>query len=289
MDIQSLSICVPSGCPNKCKFCCARMKADTYVDQIEENMRFRELYKKDFKRRLEFCRDNGCHVVVLTGDGEPMMNIHFLNDFSEWNESISSPFKRIELQTSGVTLDDKRLRWLRNTIGVSTISVSLSNVWSNEGNQEYNGTPEQLKVDIEKLCSEIKRYDFNLRLSLNMTDAYNGRTPIELFDRCHALSANQVTLRVLYESGGDTPQDEWIRVHKASAEVLKELEGFILSSGRKLEILSFGAQKWSVGGISVVLDNDCMSTAAKETLRYAVLRPNCRLYSKWDDEGSLVF
>lgn len=41
--------------------------------------------------------------------------------------------------------------------------------------------------------------------------------------------------------------------------------------------------------MSTVLDEDCMSEEAKESVKYLILRPNCKLYSKWDDKGSLVF
>jgi sulfatase maturation enzyme AslB (radical SAM superfamily) len=289
MDMQSLSICVPAGCPNKCKFCCAAMQRGKYSDQIEKNRRFRDLYKKDFKRRLQFCRDNGCNVVVLTGDGEPLMNIPFLDNFAEWNEGIERPFRWVELQTSGVTLDDEKLRYLRNTVGVSTISLSLSDMFDSGRNQDYNGTPANLKVDIDKVCSEVKRYDFNLRLSLNMTDAYNDKTPEALFARLKALGANQVTFRVLYVSGTACEQDVWINQHRVNPTVIEAINGYINRVGRELEVLSFGATRWSVEGISTVLDGDCMSGTPKQTLRYAILRPDCKLYSKWDDEGSLIF
>jgi sulfatase maturation enzyme AslB (radical SAM superfamily) len=265
------------------------MRNDNYANQIEKNQRFRDLYKRDFKRRLEFCRDNGCNTVVLTGDGEPMMNTRFLEQFSEWNESIRNPFQWIELQTSGVTIDDEKLRFLRNTVNISTISVSLSNVFSSEGNQIYNGTPEAMKVDIDKLCSEIKRYDFNLRLSLNLTDVYNAFTVESVFLRLLQLKANQVTFRVLYPGEDDTPETKWIAEHAASKRFIEDCEQFVKTNGRELEILSFGAIRYSVRGISVVMDNDCMSRQVKNTLRYMVLRPNCKLYSKWDDEGSLIF
>jgi len=47
--------------------------------------------------------------------------------------------------------------------------------------------------------------------------------------------------------------------------------------------------KYSVDGMSTVLDEDCMNTEAKEELKYVILRPNCKLYSKWDDTASLIF
>ena len=27
----------------------------------------------------------------------------------------------------------------------------------------------------------------------------------------------------------------------------------------------------------------------KDAVKYLILRPNCKLYSKWDDKGSLIF
>jgi hypothetical protein len=41
--------------------------------------------------------------------------------------------------------------------------------------------------------------------------------------------------------------------------------------------------------MSVVVDDDCMSTEVKEDVKYLILQPNCKLYTKWDDEGSLLF
>src|SRR5574343_501109 len=134
MNVQSLSIVVPGGCPNKCKFCVARMHQSPYQDHIERNLRFRRLYQEDYMERLAFARDNGCNTAILTGDGEPIYNVDFLNDFAQWNARIPSPFRWIEVQTSGVGLNEEKLRWLRDTIRVSTVSLSLSSAFSNNVN-----------------------------------------------------------------------------------------------------------------------------------------------------------
>ena len=46
-----------------------------------------------------------------------------------------------------------------------------------------------------------------------------------------------------------------------------------------------------INGMSVVFDDDCMGKNPKNdnTLKYLILRPNCKLYSSWDDPASLVF
>jgi hypothetical protein len=298
IEVQSLSVCVPGGCPNACKFCVSQMHTSPYVNQIEKNLRFRDLYEKDYLRRLHFARDNGCNTVILTGDGEPLLNRSFLKDFAHWNNAISSPFRWVELQTSGVTLDDEALRFLRNTVGISTISLSLSDLFSDDSNQAMNGTPDKLKVCLVHLCSEIKKYDFNLRLSLNMTDVYekrflgasNDSICQEILNRANQFGADQVTFRRLYVSGNPIiEQNKWIAAHAASDNLLIGINMYIRAEGRALETLPFGAVRYSVDGLSVVMDGDCMSTEVKPTMKYLVLRPNCKLYTKWDDTGSLLF
>jgi sulfatase maturation enzyme AslB (radical SAM superfamily) len=290
MVIQSLSVAVPAPCPNACGFCVSRMHSEDYPDQIEKNKPFRDLYKRDYADRLAFARDNGCNSLIFTGSGEPLCNQRFMEEVADLNQAQGKPFRILELQTSGVGLDEEALRWLRNTIRVCIVSLSLSSVWSSERNREYNATPEKLAVDIDGLCALVKRYDFTLRLSLNMTDEYDGSEPRDIFVRAKALGADQLTFRKLYSSGKDTEQDEWIARHGMREDRWARIDGFIRERGRRLERLPFGAWRYSVDAISTVVDDDCMSTAMdKDEIKYLVLRPNCKLYSKWDDTGSLLF
>lgn len=292
--IQSLSIVVPGGCPNNCKFCVSHMHSEDYENQIEKNKRFRHLYKEDYFKRLSFARDNGCNSAVITGNGEPLANQNFIEFFAEQNSRLDKPFRKIELQTSGVFIDEGVLRWLRNTVGVSTISVSVSDLFDDHHNVEIMGTPAGLRYTLDSLCKLIKVYDFNLRLSLNISDWVNKFSIKEVFQKLNDLCVDQVTFRKLYISGNDTPEDEWIDSHKPNAncpwEYWEALKGFTISKGKPLERLPFGAMKYSVNGISTVVDTDCMATSeGSETLKYLILRENCKLYSRWDDKGSLIF
>lgn len=292
MIIQSLSVDVPAGCTNECSFCVARMHREDYTNQIEKNRRFTDLYVHDYKKRLMFARDNGCNTVMLTGNGEPLLNQTFLEKFAYWNEALPSPFRWIEIQTSGTLLNDEYLRFLRNTVGVSTISLSLSSIFSSEDNAKYNRTRKGLEVDIDYVCGEIKRYDFNLRLSLNMTDIYNDKPVKEIFKRAEDLRADQITFRELYESphSPDSKENIWIREHGCDISKFIEIEKYVQQNGTPLEILPFGATKYSIDSFGVVLDVDCMSTEVKhDTVKYLILRPNAKLYSKWDDKNSLIF
>lgn len=290
MVIQSLSVVVPAKrCINHCEFCVACMRDEPYIDQLDDNNRFYELYISDYKKRLEFARDNGCNTVMLTGNCEPQQNREFLKTFGLLNQSLSKPFRWISMQTTGTLLDAAYLRFLRNHVGVSTISVSLASL-DNDANAAI--THMARPVDIAFLCSEIKRYDFNLRLSINLTKEIENSWPDirGLLNYCHVgLGADQITFRVLYSSGLDTPQDKWIAENAASPEYVAKIKAFITENGTVLGRLVFGAVKYGIFGMSTVIDDDCMSQTPKEEYKYLILRPNCKLYSRWDDPASLIF
>lgn len=289
MKIQSLSIVVPAvKCWNDCKFCVSKMHADDYPNMMDSNLPFYDLYESDYIKRLEFARDNGCNVVMLTGNADPQQNRSFLQKFGTMNNNLSKPFRHIEMQTSGVGLDAPYLRFLRNHVGVNTIALSVSS-FDDGINQEICGMPKNLWFRLEELCKLIKTYDFNLRICVNMTDGFGGETPDDIFTRCAKYKADQVTFRVLYTSGNNTKQDKWINEHKMSEYHQNLIKQYIVERGIQLERLEYGAIRYSVNGMSVVLDDDCMSKEVKENVKYLILRPNCKLYSKWDDSASLIF
>lgn len=120
MKIQSLSVVVPNNkCINNCKFCVSKMHANDVKDQLNENLPFFDLYMNDYIKRLEFARDNGCNTVMLTGNSEPQQNRKFLSYFGMFMKMMNRPFRWVEMQTTGVLLDDPYLRFLRNHVGVN--------------------------------------------------------------------------------------------------------------------------------------------------------------------------
>lgn len=298
MEIQSLSVVVPNKkCMNDCQFCVSKMHCDNYKNQMDDNLPFFDLYMNDYLKRLEFARHNGCNTVMITGNSEPQQNRKFLTYFGMFMRMMRDPFQWIEMQTTGAGIDQNYLRFLRNHVGVNLISLSVSslNVAENAG---IIRCPEFKVPVLNELASEIKRYDFALRFSLNLTSAFDrdAENPGRLFeDLKECFCADQVTLRVLYSSGNGTPQDRWIAENAASEKTVRALENYVLSHGRLLRTLPYGARKYSLHGMSVVIDTDCMAkdTAKRELERenykYLILQPDCKLYSQWDDPASLIF
>lgn len=296
MKAQSLSVVVPNQrCINNCAFCVSKMSADTYKNQMDDNLPFFDLYVKDYLKRLEFAQRNGCNTIMLTGDSEPQQNRKFLTYFGLFMQMMRNPFDWIEMQTTGALLDQNYLRFLRNHVGVNVISLSVSS-FDNEKNMEIIGCPDGVEINLPELCSEIKRYDFTLRLSLNLSSAFNIYSPKRLFEKCKVLGADQVTLRVLYADSDETEQGKWVKEHAMSPQRVQQIAEYVMENGKPLVRLPYGALKMSLHGLSVVLDDDCMGKRdctktgdIEENYKYLILRPDCKLYSAWDDPASLIF
>ena len=297
MNIQSLSIVVPTNnsCVNKCKFCVSRTHTNPYEDKISKIVKMS--YNgvplaglpeyNDYYNRLQYARDNGCNVVVLTGTGEPVQNRNFLDFFYSVNSKLQTPFKSIEVQTTGVLLDDEYLIHLRDN-GVTTISFSISNIFDNERNIELIGCAEKLKFNVFEVIKLVKKYGFNLRLSLNLVNDYDNLTVASVIERCKELGADQVTFRKLYKSKLNNDIDNWIG-ENASVDFYDRLTIMVKKYGDFLGYLPFGPKIYNVEEMSMVIDDDCMSQQNHDTYKYLILRENSKLYFRWETKSSLVF
>lgn len=293
MKIQSLNIAVPvAGCPNNCKFCVAKQHKTDYQNYIEKPPSGLELfYRKEYMNRMEFVRDNGCNTARLTSNGEVMLNKKFLIEFADMNSKLKRPFRNIELQSSGFNLVSN-LKWLRREIGVNTIGLSI-NSFGDIANWKIQGEPNDL-LYLKVLCEEIKEVDLILRLSLNMSGMFGMTNYKDIIDKSKEYGADQITFRRLY-SEGVGPEAVWVKRHESIDKhfVVEKwwigLDNYIRENGRALQMLPFGAIKFDVQEMSVVVDENCMMKEITEDLKYLILRPDCKLYSHWDTKGSLVF
>lgn len=288
MIIQSLSVVVPNpSCINHCKFCVSRQHCDRFPNLIDEKEPLFDLHFNDYIKRLEFARHNGCNTVMLTGSSEPQQNRKFLAYFGMMMKIMNDPFQWIEMQTTGVLLDEDYLRFLRNHVGVNLISISLSSFYMMT-NAEIIGMPRGHGIILADLCQKIKDMGFTLRLSINLTDVFDVTDPRLLFKTARSYGANQITIREMYDDGDDSPESTWVREHRISADPYRK---YIQEHGKRLGVLPYGYIKYSVDGITTVIDGDCMSKEEKntETYKYLILQPDCKLYSQWDDKASIIF
>lgn len=290
MQIQSLSIDVPvKKCVNDCPFCVVQLHPTGYENRIMDP-NTTVLVEHDYIARLQFARDNGCNTVMFTGEGEPLQSREFLNDFMGWNELLNTPFRWIELQTTGVMLTDKTLDWLRKKIGVTTISLSVADLFDNDNNLDTIFVPNALRFDLTTLAQQIVKKGFILRFSLNLLKSLERRSPANVIARMAAMGAQQVTFRVMYKTPYmSQPQYQWIANNEVSDDWVSQLISYIRATGVPLERLPYGPMRYALHDMSCVVDDDCMATDSKEELKYLILRPDCHLYSKWDQKASLIF
>jgi len=288
MRIQSLSIDVPGKkCVNNCKFCVSKMHESEYENMMSDKNLYYDLYKSDFINRLSFARDNGCNTVMLTGDLEPLQNRPFLTKFGDFNQTLPNPFKVIEIQTTGNLLTADYLYFLRHHVGVTTISLSVSDIWDYQNNADIIGCE---FFNLEALCGLIKKYRFNLRLSLNMTNIMvHGNDIRGILTMCETMGADQVTFRKMYSWSNTTPEGKWIEDHALTDTFWKTLNEAIQMYGKEMDKLEYGRIKYDVDGMGIVIDDDCMSQESGDVAKYLILRPDCKLYSKWDTKASLIF
>lgn len=302
MSIQSLSIVVPGNkCINNCRFCVSRTHQDiVYENKLDESIKISEeksSFKYNFssppelryRKALRYAKDLGCTTAMLTGECEPQQNMPFLRRFLSINSSLmNNLFNNIEIQTTGRGLDKEKIFDLAER-GINTFSISVSS-FDDEENNRIIGIEDNKKIKLVELCQNIKDAGCLLRMSLNLNKAfYHIQDTAGLLRTCKQVyGADQVTLRKLYKSGKDCEQDKWIESH---CNIYKDDDYFqyIKMNGTLLETLPYGMAKYSLEGVGTVADSDCMAKNNNDEIRYLILRPDCHLYTRWDDPASIIF
>ena len=122
-----------------------------------------------------------------------------------------------------------------------------------------------------------------------MVIRYDYYTPDNILARLKKLGPNQVTFRKLYYSNEITPQNLWVKNNACKRSTIENINSLITKKGVQLYKLPFGSTVYSLEGMSIVLDNDCMNKQNVDSLKYIILRENGKLYCRWDDPGSLIF
>lgn len=294
MNIQSLSIVVPNkACINHCASCPSRMHDNNYPILFDERRSDFDLYLKDYIKRLEFARDNGCNTLMLTGTSEPQQNRRFLVLFGMMMQMMENPFRSIEMQCTGALLDEAYIGFLRRHVGLTLMALSVFAL-DDDANMKIINPPNNVDINVLDAAGMVKNSGMSLRMCLNMTDYFNrfAEVPEQLFYLMkEKYGADQLTFRVLYAADDDRPENEWVRKNAAHSNTIKAIREYVKENGEPLGRLPYGAVKYGIDGMSVVIDDDSMGKEPEkpDSYKYLILRPDCRLYSSWDNKGSLVF
>ncbi len=236
--------------------------------------------------RMRFVRECGCNTLMITGTAEPQQNMPFIYELLRENAKLPQPFYNIELQTTGSNIDEGMIEQLAK-LGLTTISFSISS-FDLDRNRAIVHCPTIMPFNYYEVNKWAKKYNLITRASINLTDEFKEYAATEYFDWAIQNDFDQITFRVIY-ANGNSEQAQWCHNHSFPSEKYDLIVHYIKNHGVPIMKLPFGRIKYSVRGISTVVDDDCMAKDSLEDMKYAILRPNCHLYSRWDDKGSLIF
>ena len=285
MNIQSLSIVVPTGyCWNDCAFCVSKMHHEEYGKSILQNGK---PIPQAYLDRMQFVRDEGCNSMILTGTAEPQQNLNFIYQLLAYNRLLRKPFYNITIQTTASGLTIKDIQELAEA-GVTTFALSMSS-FNELAHWEITNTPKNKQIlSFGNLFNAVKNNNMNLRVCFNLTDEFINVIPSYFFDWAEECGVDQVTFRKIY-ADGNNEKAKWVKQHEFPLNNFYDIAKYIKTNGTPISRLPYGFIQYSVKGISTVIDDNCMSKDNIDEIKYAILRPNGHLYSRWDDTGSLIF
>ena len=272
--IGSLQITVPAGCMNNCSFCIYKQHGSKFVDLYLED---KERWCVEIEKRLRYVAER-VDAVMITGQGEPILNLQYIQQVTALLEKVSPNLTHIELQTSGVGLTSEKLDELFAT-GIRVISLSVPAL-EKDAIIEIMQVPTSYNYDPFELVKLIKSVGFTLRLSVAMTSWFDDFTIDEVMHKLQVEWApDQVSFKKLYGAEGLSSKKYDTFVHEFKED----------PKNKKLEQLAIGVWKYDSNGIAVVWNDDCMVQYNQEKPRYLILQSDGKLYTRWDSKASLIF
>ena len=277
MKAQSLSICIPTDgkCNKNCPYCISKMTGNT-----RENEAFMSIRSDIVK---SFAKRNGINSVILTGKGEPLLNmdsvIRWLRVFEEYPT---------EVQTNGLTLDeDTRLKL--GCEGANTIAISID--WE----AQFNLHKETFR-DFSKM-GLITRATVCLT---NEKDFPRVNTLGEFIKAAKSHYIRQLSFReVTIPNFGcvDTPKSkkaqEWIREYidrgfynRINLEILERIQS---RTAYVIRSLPYGAKVVDIDGISVTAFPYCIQDTSEDNIRSLIFRADGHLYTSWNSDAGILF
>lgn len=279
LNVRSLSIVVPTKqCVNSCKFCVSKLHPHDYPDLSRE-----DTFEEKYFNILERLSTAGAHIAILTGEGEPLQNKRFLEIFGRLNKQLKEPLY-IELQSSGVMLSDENLKFLKETVGANLISLSVTDLMNDKNNMNIIGVHPKLSFNLADISKRIKAAGLMLRYSLNLIKVYDNYDLEDMFDHMKSNGIDQVTFRILF-SEGECEIDKWIKQNSVSKEFINKMYDYVKNNGK---ILGTMPTRYSVKGMSVCIDDDCMGRKEIQQMRYLIIRPDGNIYTKWDSTEKFI-
>ncbi len=276
MNTRRLFVAVPAGNSGNCGRGPDSFRAPgNYENRLECDARLKHLLRDDYAARLEYAREHGFDTLVYTGDCDPLSNPGFMENVESWNSELARPFRRIELETTIESLDEKTLLWLRNRVSVSTVSLFIPHPGPNSS---FLDIPQEIAQDPETFRVRMESLGLNLKLTVRLTILYEIVNLEALFASFASVGARIVELKKPFGI------DDRI---SCPPETIERIGNYVFEHGTPAKHRSECVPEYYLGDMRVSVDTDSDSRARRREI--LVLGPDARLYTEWGVKASLLF
>jgi pyruvate-formate lyase-activating enzyme len=274
MKANNLTISIPNmGCDKNCKYCVSKC-----TGSVETNC---TLMYRNIDKVLNLARMSQVSSVMLTGKGEPFLNLGDVYDFTRRFKEFP-----LEIQTNGIWLNKNRGRISELAeLGMNVIAVSVD-------------AGDMVLLDLSHAIHEAGML---LRVTFNVTnkEALLPRTSFQdLLNAARDLwGADQLTLRniVVPNYTKHTLQSRWIKNKKnvdprlyqcLQAELIKMCQ----KKGHHIRSLPYGAEVYDLQGVAVSYSDYCIQDGNNtEDIRSLILQDDGHVYTSWASKASILF
>jgi len=277
MKANNLTISVPyMGCDKNCPYCVSKC-----TGSLEANS---SAMLRNFPKVLSLARMSQVSSVLITGKGEPCLNIGSVLDWTHKFKEFP-----VELQTNGIWLSkNPDMVAELSSNGMNVIALSI----------------DTLRTDQSKLAKAIHDAGMLLRICFNVTNdkhlrRANQKGVIVPFDDIFYLArmwgADQLTLRKIVAPNykKETDQSKWIK-ENCNTDVYNRLQTRMMlmceEQGHFLRRLPYGAEVWDLHGTAVSYSNYCIQDNNNtEDIRSLIFQEDGHVYTSWNSEASKLF
>ena len=268
MIANNLTISIQNvGCDKNCPYCVSKMTG--YVDNNKA------LMLKNVNKVLTIARSAQISAVLLTGKGEPCLNMYEVLTFTQ----LFSEFP-LELQTNGIFLS-QNLEVIKTLAsqGMNVVAVSMD---------------DDSSQIVKKISDTVHKSGMILRVTFNVTNNSRITNFNDLLYRCKSWGVDQLTLRkvVAPNFSEETQQTKWIKDNVdilLYSKLIDEMRR-MCESGHHLRTLLYGTEVYDLQGIAVSYSDYCVQDDNNTNdIRSLIFQEDGHLYTSWNSKASVLF
>jgi len=241
----------------------------------------RDKFYRNMTKAFNMAELSGVDTVLISSKGEPM------NDFELTNKAIREGSSRfaVELQTNGAALVGNLNKInILYAEGLDVLALSIDR-------------PNDFKK-LKPLLVEAERLGLVVRITVVLTDIFDGHGLHWFLDQCREYGVRQLTFRnatvptTVLATADSHKTREWVEDNTKTNTydfIMDDLSKNILKSNL-VRRLPFGMSVYDLGGVAVTTIDYCIQDSNDgDDIRSLIYHQDGHMYTSWDKPGSILF